>query len=420
MFLIPDLGGRAIILIQILCLTKFKWEMSLSQYGLVGLRKSWVSSHDECLLELLIEQQNCGKTTSNLFKYEVYKTVTQKLNQNFGTNVEENQMKLRYSAMKKDYGVIKTLLSQPGFQWDGQKKMVVADDKVWENYVAVRRDARPYRWRSFPLYDKMSIIFKDSVGGVGAKNLHLPSSVNKTLEVNSDPETVQVLEPVREPEQYNVDTHDSDSSFYVKNKQPRRGKSKTSGRKRSAHVEAEDSIENAFYEMPCAARCTSMQKNVNVPHYTTRKSVFLATSGYDKSPQVEAEDSLENALDASPSAATSKGMQKNVIECKKKKLNSVATSGYYKRQQFEGQDSIENALEESPFASRFKGVQENLNNARAIYQRCLEELQRMDELDDSEFSKAVCALKDDKNAIAFVTIRGPRRLIWLRSILNEY
>lgn len=398
--------------------------MSLIQYGLVGLRKSWVSSHDECLLELLIEQRNCGKTTSNLFKYEVYKTVTQKLNQKFGTNVEENQMKLRYSAMKKDYGVIKTLLSQPGFHWDGQKQMVVADDKVWENYVAVRRDARPYRWRSFPLYDKMSIIFEDSVVGVvGAKNLHLPSSVNKTLEeVNSDPEMVQVLEPAREPEQFNVDTHDSDSSFYVKNKQPRKGKSKTSGRKRSARVEAEDSIENPFYEMPCADRCTSMQKNVNVPHYTTRKSVFLANSEYDKSPQVEAEDSLENALDESPSAATSKGMPKNVNESqyKKKKLNSVATSGYYKRPQFEAQDSIENALEESPFAARFEGEQENLNNARAIYQRCLEELQRIDELDDSEFSKAVCALKDDKNAIAFMTIRGPRRLIWLRSILDEY
>lgn len=112
--------------------------MSLSQYGLVGLQKSWVSSHDECLLELLIEQQNCGKTTSNLFKYEVYKTVTQKLNQKFGTNVEENQIKLRYSAMKKDYGVMKALLIQPGFHWDGQKQMVVADDKVWENYVAVR------------------------------------------------------------------------------------------------------------------------------------------------------------------------------------------------------------------------------------------------------------------------------------------
>ncbi|KAK1352335.1 hypothetical protein POM88_053599 [Heracleum sosnowskyi] len=368
-------------------------------------------SHDECLLELLIEQQNCGKTTSNLFKYEVYKTVTQKLNQKFGTNVEENQIKLRHSAMKKDYGVIKTLLSQPGFHWDGQKQMVVADDKVWENYVAVRRDARPYRWRSFPLYDKMSIIFEDSVGGVvGAKNLHLPSSVNKALEeVNSDPEMVQFLEPASEPEQVNVDTHDSDSSFYVKNKQPRKGKSKSSVRKRSACVEVEDSIENAFYEMPCADRCTSMQKNVNVPHYTTRKSVFLATSGYDKSPQVNAEDSIENALDESPFAATSKGMQKtaNESQYKKNKLNSVATSGYYKRPEFEAQD-------------RFKGVQENLNDARAIYQRCLEELQKIDELDDSEFLKAVCALKDDKNAIAFMTIRGPRRLIWLRSILNEY
>ncbi|XP_017254897.1 uncharacterized protein LOC108224712 [Daucus carota subsp. sativus] len=380
--------------------------MSLSQYGLVGLRKSWVSSHDECLLELLIEQQNCGKTTSNLFKYEVYKTVTQKLNQRFETNVDENQIKLRYYAMKKDYGVIKALLGQPGFHWDAQKQMVAADDKVWENYTAVRRDARPYRWRSFPLYDKMSIIFEDSVvGDVGARNLHLPSRVNRTLEVNSDPETVQVPEPATEPAQLNVDVHDSDSSFHVKNTQPGKRKSKASGRKRSSHVEAEYNIENAYCEMPRANK--------------TRKSVFVATSGFNKSLQFEADYSIENALDKSPSVAMSKGMQKNVneLQCKEKKSKSAATSGYNKRPQFEAQDSIENALEESPFAARSQGV-EDLSDARIIYQRCLEELQRIDELDDSEFSQAVCALKDDKNAIAFMTIRGPRRLIWLRSILN--
>lgn len=134
--------------------------MSLSQYGLVGLRKSWVSSHDECLLELLIEQQKCGKTTCNLFKYEVYKTVTQKLNQKFGTNVDENQIKLRYNAMKKDHSVIKTLLGQPGFHWDGKKQMVVADDKVWENYIALRI-MLPSNIITFILYRCLTIILAD-------------------------------------------------------------------------------------------------------------------------------------------------------------------------------------------------------------------------------------------------------------------
>lgn len=297
-----------------------------------------------------------------------------------------------------------------------------------------------YRWRSFPLYDKMSIIFEgifpscgicwyillknflpfvtaSVAGNLGATNLHVPSRVNKTLEeVNTDPETLQAPEPG----QVSVDAHDSDSSFHVNNTLPRKRKSTTSGRKKSAHVEAEDCIDNALYEISPADRRMTMQKNVNVPHYT-RKSVFVATSGYNKTPQVGADDSIENALDESPSATTSKGMRKNVNEpqCKKKNSNSVATSGYDRTPQVEAEDSIENALEESPSAARSKGKQENLNDAKAIYQMCLEELQRIDELDDSEFSKAVRALKDDKNAIAFMTIRGPRRLIWLRSILNE-
>lgn len=98
--------------------------------------KAW-TPHDEYLIELLLEQHNCGKTTYNLFRHEVFKTVTRKLKEKFGVNLEESQIQIRYNAMKKDYGVIKTILGHPGFYWDVNKQMVVADDEVWEKYTAV-------------------------------------------------------------------------------------------------------------------------------------------------------------------------------------------------------------------------------------------------------------------------------------------
>lgn len=338
--------------------------MSVTQYGLLGLRKAWTPAHDEYLLELLLEQHNCGKTTYNLFRHEVFKTVTHKLNKKFGLNLEESQIRNRYNVMKKDYGVLKTILDHTGFRWDVNRQIVVADDKVWEKYTAVRSDARHYRWRSFPPYDQMSIIFEESTTEEGAvRKLQFPGRENKALEeVNSDPETVQSSEPKKRPPLLVDDIVDVDSTFHVNDTHPKKRKSIASA------LEAEDSIENAFCEIPSAARV--VQNNVNNTLPKKRKSIALTTSGSNKRAQVEAEDCIENALYEIPSEA------------------------------------------------RFKVVQNNVKDDRALYRRCLEELQGIEELNDREFATAVNVLKDDKNAIAFMTIKGPRRLIWLRSILH--
>lgn len=112
--------------------------MSATQDGILGRPKAeWTPSRDAYLVELFIEQHNCGRTAYNEFKVEVYKSVTNDFNRKFGMNLEENQIKNRYNVMKKDYGIVKTLLSHPGFAWDDIRQMVVADDKIWDSYIAV-------------------------------------------------------------------------------------------------------------------------------------------------------------------------------------------------------------------------------------------------------------------------------------------
>lgn len=53
------------------------------------------------------------------------------------------------------------------------------------------------------------------------------------------------------------------------------------------------------------------------------------------------------------------------------------------------------------------------NDERFTYDKCLEELQLIEGLDDDIFMRAVSVLRDEKNAIAFLTLKGPRRLAWL-------
>ncbi|XWS40175.1 hypothetical protein CRYUN_Cryun18bG0117900 [Craigia yunnanensis] len=287
--------------------------MSATQEGVLGRAKAeWTPSRDAYLVELLIEQHNCGRTAYNEFKNEVIRSVTRDFNKKFGMNLEENQIKNRYNVMKKDYGVVKTLLGHNGFGWDETRQMIVADDKVWDNYIAVRSEARPFRRKSFPLYKQMSIIFEGKC---------IPNGVPMvTEEGNSNTETVRSSEPTNLPTQVVEGTLDSDSIIRLSDKQPK---------KRSV-----------------APRASAPKKRV----------------------------------------------------C------------------YDAGETIENAIYEMFSAVQLKAFQRDASNERTLYQKCLEELQHLEELDDAEFTKSVNVLKDDKNAIAFMTIKGPRRLIWLRSL----
>ncbi|KAJ4716010.1 Myb/SANT-like domain containing protein [Melia azedarach] len=292
--------------------------MSAAQEGILGRPKAeWTPSRDAYLVELFIEQHNCGRTAYNEFKNEVIKSVTREFNKKFGMNLEENQIKNRYNVMKKDYGVVKTLLSHTGFGWDETRQMVVADDKVWDGYIAVRSEARPFRRKSFPLYKQMSIIFE----GERANGKYIPNGFPvATEEGHSNTETVRSSEPTNVPTQVVEGTLDSDSIIRI-----------------------------------------------------------------------------------------------NDTRLRKRKYVAVTTSGRKKRAYFNASETIENALYEMFSAATFKAAQRNSSSEKTLYQKCLEDLQNLEELDDTEFTKAVNVLKDDKNAIAFMTIKGPRRLIWLKS-----
>lgn len=110
--------------------------MSAGQDGILSRTKAeWTPSRDAYLVELLIKQHQSGRTAYNEFKNEVIKSVTWEFNKKFDLNLEENQIKNRYNVMKKDYGVVKTLLGHKEFVWDETRLMVVADDEAWDNYI---------------------------------------------------------------------------------------------------------------------------------------------------------------------------------------------------------------------------------------------------------------------------------------------
>ncbi|XP_039059736.1 L10-interacting MYB domain-containing protein-like [Hibiscus syriacus] len=196
-----------------------KMAATAAQEGAVCRGKAeWTPSRDAFLVDLFIEQHNSGRTSYNEFKNEVIRSVTRDFNDKFGLNLEENQIKNRYNVMKKDYGVFKTLLGHNGFGWDGTRRMVVADDRVWDNYIAVRSEARPFRRKTFPLYKQMSIIFECE----RATGKCVPMV---TEEGNSNTKTARSSEPTDAPAQVVEGTLDSDLIIRISDKQLKKRRS---------------------------------------------------------------------------------------------------------------------------------------------------------------------------------------------------
>ncbi|GAB4844018.1 hypothetical protein Ancab_013982 [Ancistrocladus abbreviatus] len=59
-----------------------------------------------------------------------------------------------------------------GFGWDDNRKMVVAENHVWDAYIAVHKEAAPFRKKSLPYFIDLCLIYvKDHATGANAQTI---------------------------------------------------------------------------------------------------------------------------------------------------------------------------------------------------------------------------------------------------------
>ncbi|WRX26280.1 Myb/SANT-like domain - like 10 [Theobroma cacao] len=79
----------------------------------------------------------------------------------------------RIKTLKKKRAIIYDMVQgthTSGFGWDDQRNMVVADDLVWEAYIQSHKEATPFRRKSFPFFNELSIIYaRDRATGKDAQ-----------------------------------------------------------------------------------------------------------------------------------------------------------------------------------------------------------------------------------------------------------
>ncbi|KAF8036808.1 hypothetical protein BT93_C2506 [Corymbia citriodora subsp. variegata] len=127
------------------------------------LRTIWTPEMDRCFIDLMLEQVSQGnRVDDNLFSKRAWKHMMLLFNAKFKFQYEKDVLKNRHKSLRNLYRAIKNLLEQEGFSWDETREMVIADNKVWDDYIKVHPDARSYRIKSISYYRDLCRIYGNS------------------------------------------------------------------------------------------------------------------------------------------------------------------------------------------------------------------------------------------------------------------
>ncbi|XP_010269913.1 PREDICTED: L10-interacting MYB domain-containing protein-like isoform X2 [Nelumbo nucifera] len=282
-------------------------------------KAKWTPPRDDYLVELMIDRLPFGwKKSENGFTKQAWLSMVIRFNRKFGLDFEKAQLRNRYTNLRRMYFIIKSLINQNGFGWDDAQQTITASDEDWNRYISEHPDMESYRFKSFPLYKKLALIFEGSKGR---------SLMNSPTEVTKEGNSIKGLS-----------IFPNDSTLQ--------------------HIPQTDTV--------------------NEQSKTSSDTM-----------------SSERGIQSKKHQAT-----EETISCRKRSRNAELM--------------IARVISEMASNSRINAKQV-VNSRQYSYDRCLEELQELEGLEDSVFVKAVRLLRDEKNAIAFMTLKGARRLLWLKA-----
>ncbi|KAK9274192.1 hypothetical protein L1049_019006 [Liquidambar formosana] len=122
-------------------------------------RTTWTPTMDRFFIEIMMEQVHKGYKNNTIFRKKAWRNMVTLFNKKFGLGVEKDVLKNRLKKIRLRYYAMKYLLDHGGFRWDDTRQMVTADDHVWDDYIKVHPEARPYRTMTVPDYKNLSVIF---------------------------------------------------------------------------------------------------------------------------------------------------------------------------------------------------------------------------------------------------------------------
>ena len=122
-------------------------DLGMEQYDLHGQRRDmkhkgrnvvWSIAMDKCLIESLAIQARNGNKIDKCFNENAYTAACIAVNSHFNLNLNNQKVVNRLKTIKKRYKIIRDMLTQDGFRWNPNAKMIECDnDDVWKRYITV-------------------------------------------------------------------------------------------------------------------------------------------------------------------------------------------------------------------------------------------------------------------------------------------
>lgn len=97
----------------------------------------WTKEMDNFLGKILVNRVRKGNKVDKVLPTEAYDAAVSAISTKFGPHITKDHIKNRLKTWKKQYGLIKQMLSHAGFEWDQTRKMISANDSTWSHYIKV-------------------------------------------------------------------------------------------------------------------------------------------------------------------------------------------------------------------------------------------------------------------------------------------
>ncbi|MQL85793.1 hypothetical protein Taro_018325 [Colocasia esculenta] len=133
---------------------------------------NWREDGDQVLVDILVEHkvQHDG-FVNETFTKEAWRMALRQFNDKTHLSYTLSNLKNRYKNLKKWYAMYVNLKSRSGWGWDEEKNMPVPPlEDAWDEMIAINKDYKTLKGKSFNFMDQMHIITATSMarGDLGA------------------------------------------------------------------------------------------------------------------------------------------------------------------------------------------------------------------------------------------------------------
>ncbi|CAH9143171.1 unnamed protein product [Cuscuta epithymum] len=212
-------------------------------------RAKWNPSLTNVLVGLMVEQARIGNKQNKFFNKEAWRCICEEFHKETGLPWDQDQLRSRFTALRKQYAIVKSILDQNDFKWDESTGSIIAADEAWDAYIEEHPDAESLRSTGCPLYTQLCIVFAETNKTKGKPN-GSSTTASKEVLIVSQPSSAldNMLSPSGSEEEDGDDVADEEDKPH-----PTSTSAKTSSRKKGRKG-FDDFIAKAISEMAAASR----------------------------------------------------------------------------------------------------------------------------------------------------------------------